>query len=135
MNFFNPKFPQTRDNKPAQRGMFNPGEVVWNAANQGYNMAGPACVCFMLHQAFAPDKELSAEQHHKNRAGVWAGVALAVAQGFGAEARLRQILEAGNPDDAELRSLSDQMLTFVTPERWLECVFAVGKPDMPTPTH
>lgn len=129
MNFFNPKFAATPKRPPGQPGMFKPGEVVWNAGTQSYYMAPPACVCFMLHMAFEPDPELSAQRHQHNRASVVAGIALATSRGFTAQQRLVQALESGQAMPAQLRTLSDDMLRFVSPESWLECVFAyTGEP-------
>lgn len=129
MNFFNRKWAATPKRQPGQTGMFKPGEVVWNASTQSYYMAPPACVCFMLHQAFEPDPELSAQRHQYNRATVLAGIALATSQGFAGQWRLVQALESGQATPAQLRALSDDMLKFVSPVSWLQCVFAyTGEP-------
>lgn len=124
MNFFNRKF-LDGNKRPAlpKGGMFKPGEVVWDEKIGSYYMAPPATVCFMLHQAYAADTEITEQQHERNRASVRAGVELAIQHGFADAPQLIGLLNIRGTDDAQLRALSDEMLKHVTPEAWLGCVF------------
>ncbi len=104
-------------------GMFHPDEtVVWDYNTKSFTMPGPACVCFMLHLAFAPDHKVPSAKLRQRRAAVWAGVALAAEQGFADEPRLLQMLQAGAPDMAALRALTDQMLAHITPDEFLHAM-------------
>lgn len=115
-------------------GMFHPDEtVVWDYKTKSFAMPGPACVCFMLHWAFAPDHKVPSAKHRQRRAAVWAGVALAAEQGFADEPRLLQMLQAGAPDVAALRALTDQMLTHITPDEFLHAMNSLLA--VPQPMH
>jgi predicted nucleotidyltransferase len=122
MNFFNAKFPKTHRPSLPTGSMFKPGEVVWDDKDGSYFMAPAAAVCFMLHQAYAPDSELSNQRHAQNRAMVRAGIDLAAERGFTQAAQLLGLLNTRSANHGQLRALCDQVLEHVTPEVWMRHV-------------
>lgn len=122
MNFFHPRFVSSPSRPPQPLALFNPGEVAWVEQHQTYSIAGPALVCYLLHQAFVKDSGLTAAQQRVHRACIWSGVALAEEHGFANGPQLMQLLLPGTPDPCALRTLTDQLLTHLTPDQFLQCV-------------